>query len=170
MYPASSPGSMSDHPRACGELPAWHRSIRADGGSSPRMRGTRGRRRLGLRFRRIIPAHAGNSARRIAAPPGTADHPRACGELSSRPASSRVSAGSSPRMRGTQPLTAGSPGLVRIIPAHAGNSRAVPAHAGGAADHPRACGELPAVRSVLSDQFGSSPRMRGTRPDSIAAW
>ena len=52
----------SDHPRACGELPCAAAFFSAAIGSSPRMRGTRLRRRHPRHRHRIIPAHAGNSA------------------------------------------------------------------------------------------------------------
>jgi len=68
------------HPRACGE-----RSIKVmtwvwDGGSSPRLRGTRVGSLLAFAPDRFIPAPAGNAAPREAENKAGAVHPRACGE------------------------------------------------------------------------------------------
>ena len=71
--------------------------------------------------------------------------------------------GSSPRMRGTPLLQHHEPFVVRIIPAHAGNSEVVSAVERLDADHPRACGELGSGSPGCTSASGSSPRMRGTR-------
>ena len=71
------------------------------------------------------------------------DHPRACGEHSSRCARPPVVCG--------------------IIPAHAGNTghdlRSWRHHR----DHPRACGEHSPFQAISRFSMGSSPRMRGTQ-------
>ena len=134
--------TMTDHPRACGELTAqaW---MTVDGnGSSPRMRGTlhpHPELPAGLR---IIPAHAGNSHSRLGACCLLPDHPRACGELTRSRTRSRPSR--------------------RIIPAHAGNSCFRRNRSRRPPDHPRACGELRVDGFSNDSQYGSSPRMRGT--------
>ena len=176
----------TDHPRACGELPAIATERATEFGSSPRMRGTHGAVVLHRKIGRIIPAHAGNSRPGDTLLRVSPDHPRACGELCTPPLVMSGYAGSSPRMRGT-PV----PGILyvvflRIIPAHAGNSpgadrglhRAVTDHpracgelfrvddfarSGLMADHPRACGELCPRAAGRRGPFGSSPRMRGTQ-------
>ena len=71
----------ADHPRACGELRVRSVPLCIDTGSSPRMRGTPLLPQSRDVGRRIIPAHAGNSADIYDGPP--------------------VIDGSSPRMRGT---------------------------------------------------------------------
>ena len=65
-------------------------------------------------------------------------------------------------MRGTPSLVARVRVLIRIIPAHAGNSKTYRQSSRRSTDHPRACGELTArdYESLFAD--GSSPRMRGT--------
>ena len=65
-------------------------------------------------------------------------------------------------MRGTRERTSGAAGLVRIIPAHAGNSTRSPCLTCRTTDHPRACGELFSVAMNTGSVCGSSPRMRGT--------
>ena len=172
-----------DHPRACGELLHNSSGSTEPTGSSPRMRGTQCFVQQARACARIIPAHAGNSVSCCAARAMAADHPRACGELLARARSICLGIGSSPRMRGTHVHPSVTPGVLRIIPAHAGNSaeesgsaracRIIPAHAGnsgsrhlfacGSSDHPRACGELRLIVTTGHLNGGSSPRMRGTR-------
>ena len=105
------------------------------------MRGTQAGDRSRRHRNGIIPAHAGNTATQVAAATSYRDHPRACGEHSSSPSSSRKPAGSSPRMRGT--LSSCCSYLVGegIIPAHAGNTPPLTLRRPTARDHPRACGE-----------------------------
>ena len=119
-----------------------------DGGQCPR--------------RRIIPAHAGNSSESLEPLCELPDHPRACGELS-RFAHATISIiGSSPRMRGTHGSIPRLHSLVRIIPAHAGNSACRARCPSVFSDHPRACGELEVRHRSWRWEVGSSPRMRGT--------
>ena len=127
------------------------------------MRGTLVHHRFSPVVVRIIPAHAGNTMGVIPSSGLRTDHPRACGEHRSGKASRTRSYGSSPRMRGTLLGDALLRRLVRIIPAHAGNTPLELAPPANDADHPRACGEHCQTPLVQSSQAGSSPRMRGTR-------
>ena len=113
-----------DHPRACGEHSAYGAVSVNISGSSPRMRGTLAvlpppRGDFG-----IIPAHAGNTYRFCIGCIPRRDHPRACGEHVEGPLRLVVSAGSSPRMRGTPYEPAKYTSWIGIIPAHAGNTTA----------------------------------------------
>ena len=111
-----------DHPRTCGEHPAFQWSPNWLPGSSPHMRGTHGDSTSGPLADGIIPAHAGNTLARLTweyAPSGSSphmrgtpparsrrvrlrrDHPRTCGEHGTSTASSSAVMGSSPHMRGT---------------------------------------------------------------------
>ena len=112
----------ADHPRACGELNELVTSSDSSYGSSPRMRGTPLARHRSRHRRRIIPAHAGNSAHNRGRYHSAPDHPRACGELSLERSMRNAWAGSSPRMRGTLSPYQTRTADWRIIPAHAGNS------------------------------------------------
>ena len=130
-----------DHPRACGEHRIRTGLIPLHLGSSPRMRGTRDVRPLADKGDGIIPAHAGNTAKRLWPNFVARDHPRACGEHDLMVIQALEPLGSSPRMRGTpfcRPTGWWSSG---IIPAHAGNTRRPASATSGAGDHPRACGE-----------------------------
>ena len=54
-----------------------------------------------------------------------------------------------------------------IIPACAGNSDNIDEIDDESWDHPRVCGEQEAMRLVLGDEQGSSPRVRGTVLQSV---
>ena len=112
----------SDHPRACGEHLCWQQSCKAHYGSSPRVRGTLFIRHGGLAACRIIPARAGNTKGSQREGKQCADHPRACGEHFSFIFQPDISAGSSPRVRGTLDPNGEDPVGRRIIPARAGNT------------------------------------------------
>ena len=111
----------------------------------------------------IIPAYAGNTRSR--APPNTGrwDHPRVCGEHLWWNSSTIASPGSSPRMRGTQPLWRTGDGAGGIIPAYAGNTLCPLGCLKTLRDHPRVCGEHKMLFPAFLKKAGSSPRMRGTR-------
>ena len=151
----------SDHPRACGANFATLVGSQLQNGSSPRMRGKRPHQPRQHQRRRIIPAHAGQTAWIITRPIRVSDHPRACGANRGMGMSRSSLFGSSPRMRGKRvdtPLRAESR---RIIPAHAGQTTPTPCPAAKASDHPRACGANIMVNSYDHTNNGSSPRMRG---------
>ena len=111
-----------DHPRVCGEHWAVFRAIMRLAGSSPRVRGTLAFVPLAVFHRGIIPACAGNTAWPWLRWLMFRDHPRVCGEHQNLDISTKSTAGSSPRVRGTlrpQGRDAAGPG---IIPACAGNT------------------------------------------------
>ena len=88
------------HPRACGENYAVKHASKLACGSSPRMRGKRPSPLPALQGIRLIPAHAGKTARGNGMADACKAHPRACGEnFAGYKLFHRVS-GSSPRMRG----------------------------------------------------------------------
>ena len=133
-------------------------------GSSPRVRGTREQHAGGRPRRRFIPACAGNSRAGSTRPSRTAVHPRVCGELYLDLDDADLDGGSSPRVRGTRrvPLRRADP--QRFIPACAGNSAGIWTTARRRTVHPRVCGELLWATRWACGSFGSSPRVRGTRP------
>ena len=106
----------SVHPRVCGERADVEAAHVCRNGSSPRVRGTRRRRRRAI-----------------------AVHPRVCGELGS-PAPAAVH-GSSPRVRGTRVRSLQSSIDCRFIPACAGNAATRHRSARSRSVHPRVCGE-----------------------------
>ena len=90
------------------------------------------------------------------------DHPRVRGEH-------RKSASTRPRPRGSSPRARGTPAIhiitqvfLGIIPACAGNTERLQFDPAGGGDHPRVRGEHdPVIYTDLND-WGSSPRARGT--------
>ena len=159
--------SIPVHPRACGERAMPCAFSLYSTGSSPRLRGTPCERLLALAGRRFIPAPAGN-ARDVSmiSYPRTV-HPRACGERGGDKYLLYKHTGSSPRLRGT--LAGAAAGRVgrRFIPAPAGNAKYRRKPVVVEAVHPRACGERRTLAHWASQNYGSSPRLRGTRRSSI---
>ena len=66
-------------------------------------------------------------------------------------------------MRGKHAVAGAARRVVRIIPAHAGQTSGLTYPMPSVADHPRACGANFRVREVVDAYAGSSPRMRGKR-------
>ena len=156
-------GFDRDHPRACGEHLCVAVQYISVLGSSPRMRGTRTAPHQPGWAHGIIPAHAGNTPWRSLEATSARDHPRACGEHNIAVFKVSNKAGSSPRMRGTLIDTQVGGKIIRIIPAHAGNTSWSNGVRCRPRDHPRACGEHILTTSAGTSSKGSSPRMRGTR-------
>ncbi len=133
------------------------------GGSSPRLRGTLPHRIGAACHPRFIPAPAGNTVTAWDAARDAAVHPRACGEHPTAGYSSALAGGSSPRLRGTLPISIRSAFPNRFIPAPAGNTGRLNPTPAPSTVHPRACGEHGdgCLAPLWGD--GSSPRLRGTR-------
>ena len=153
--------STGDHPRMCGENePSGHGHTHLLG-SSPHVRGARGRRcgsgvRLG-----IIPACAGSTDCAQMACRMSRDHPRMCGEHSRACIMTPKPQGSSPHVRGALNRAAVDGSHRGIIPACAGSTGMIFVSADCNWDHPRMCGEH-IVRGVcLRVLCGSSPHVRG---------
>ncbi len=160
---ASAASTAAVHPRVCGEHIAapltWAPLI----GSSPRVRGTPGAAQGRRRVWRFIPACAGNTRNFPAGQVPAPVHPRVCGEHKRDLCAAGQYAGSSPRVRGTQPHEMKRMEVMRFIPACAGNTAFDLWKPAPLTVHPRVCGEHmpPEVGMDLND--GSSPRVRGTR-------
>ncbi len=131
-------------------------------GSSPRVRGTLAGHDDPTPRCRLIPAGAGNTAPDTRTRSRQPAHPRGCGEHTEQSGSAYASAGSSPRVRGTQRITACQQSIKRLIPAGAGNTVMMIASVPLAPAHPRGCGEHVGVTPAGYNGTGSSPRVRGT--------
>ena len=154
--------SVRDHPRICGEHQTPSEALVLLAGSSPHMRGTHLCAGRGDVDTGIIPAYAGNTIPCLRGIRLTGDHPRICGEhRRSQPLASMIM-GSSPHMRGTLRIVAGSRMHLGIIPAYAGNTDTLSGIAVRTGDHPRICGEHFNGDGVKPGGLGSSPHMRGT--------
>ena len=101
-YPLAGIRSYTwDHPRVCGEHLHRCQTTNRWEGSSPRMRGTPSFQPVGIEYKGIIPAYAGNTSPPLSDVPSDGDHPRVCGEHFSTTMGRERLQGSSPRMRGT---------------------------------------------------------------------
>ena len=113
----------------------------------------------------IIPAYAGSTSPTPSRPPSTGDHPRVCGEHHRNTEPPGRGKGSSPRMRGAHgpcwPCRRGA----GIIPAYVGSTSILLWSICREKDHPRVCGEHPAMATIVPPWRGSSPRMRGAPVD-----
>ena len=74
--------------------------------------------------------------------------------------------GSSPRVRGTVSKPQMNTIVVRFIPACAGNRITAPPPVSRRPVHPRVCGEQIGIIDQALMHNGSSPRVRGTEPDT----
>ena len=160
------PPSSSAHPRSRGE----HRRGRifrpCECGSSPLTRGARDGIRHGIPPWRLIPAHAGSTAK--ASPPvfSISAHPRSRGEHAKKSKSRNLGKGSSPLARGTPQGNFTLAVKERLIPACAGNTAPHSQSAKPRSAHPRSRREHSSKVCCVSAQPGSSPLARGT-PDTL---
>ena len=90
-----------------------------------------------------------------------------CGEHDPFATTLCASLGSSPRVRGTLEGEWDGGGRSGIIPACAGNTSRRTWTSCMTRDHPRVCGEHSARRYCRGKEWGSSPRVRGTRDDYL---
>ena len=93
-----------------------------------------------------------------------------CGEQIPNLAKAEEYSGSSPRVRGTAAPSRPYGGVLRFIPACAGNSRLQRAQATTGSVHPRVCGEQSLLVTFIPQTGGSSPRVRGTVEFSESVW
>ena len=150
-----------EHPRAYGENVFQLTGDGGQGGTSPRIRGKRGKLgRAGLVVRNI-PAHTGKTVQRHQRAPHDAEHPRAYGENWEVKAERVSYCGTSPRIRGKPFHALPIPAQVRNIPAHTGKTRSGRRSGFPHAEHPRAYGENLSYLSSERGQRGTSPRIRG---------
>ena len=152
---------LKDHPRGCGENPAWSWAQAVRAGSPPRMRGKLDSIVFVPCDSRITPADAGKTHLVGINQSHPRDHPRGCGENGISVPSVKTITGSPPRMRGKLAmlmLCALRPG---ITPADAGKTCKLWRKPLLCRDHPRGCGENTVLRRQASRVRGSPPRMRG---------
>ena len=132
---------MGAHPRSRGENPDRSSRLRYERGSSPL---TRGKpipvRRIDTR-ERLIPAHAGKTARVPRGAKTCAAHPRSRGENVLILVWGLEVGGSSPLTRGKLGAEARVGAELRLIPAHAGKTTGPPASTWTRSAHPRSRGE-----------------------------
>ena len=130
-------------------------------GSSPLTRGKRQKRRDDAIDRRLIPAHAGKTARRTHQSRRRPAHPRSRGENRQKTLSLSATLGSSPLTRGKHRRQAQRPGRAGLIPAHAGKTTTNTRIRKTLRAHPRSRGENTQVGMEPPGGAGSSPLTRG---------
>ena len=159
--------SRSVHPHVCGELFTPFRQDHVTSGSSPRVWGTRVGC-CGFRSKvRFIPTCVGNSALRRDLRDWISVHPHVCGELKDGSKAITGTAGSSPRVWGTQGRPFFEDAFRRFIPTCVGNSFLLRHLLEILPVHPHVCGELVDGSNVLAALNGSSPRVWGTRSKAV---
>ena len=130
-----------DHPRSCGEHSAHTRPRTMRRGSSPLVRGARGRGEVAVPEEGIIPARAGSTRSGGCRARRPRDHPRSCGEHISFCSCLYLFSGSSPLVRGALGLYNVNTVGLGIIPARAGSTMHKRGRYKPNQDHPRSCGE-----------------------------
>ena len=161
VAPRLCPGP--DHPRSRGEYGEPVGEFAFGEGSSPLSRGIPGAAGGHAGQAGIIPALAGNTPNHDPHLPAPSDHPRSRGEYAGPEVQEAADMGSSPLSRGIPFPTVRRSGLVRIIPALAGNTRRGATPAPRRTDHPRSRGEYVPNGQHALPHGGSSPLSRGIR-------
>ena len=151
------------HPRVCGEAGLARAPATCRPGPSPRVRGSHQEHPAGCGALGSIPACAGKPQRLDCLPVDAEVHPRVCGEAILPDTAAPLTAGPSPRVRGSLEQVALAAPEKGSIPACAGKPGAGPAPAGLRRVHPRVCGEATASAFSTSFEGGPSPRVRGSR-------
>ena len=155
------PGVMRDHPRICGEKSALTNCLLFPLGSPPHMRGKAFLPTPAMVLSRITPAYAGKSYRERYGHHQGRDHPRICGEKSTRKRRTDSTLGSPPHMRGKVLSFVFRLNRDGITPAYAGKSHYPVLIPEERRDHPRICGEKPDAIQASTAALGSPPHMRG---------
>ena len=112
---------------------------------------------------RITPACAGTTVIVMCLSSIVKDHPRLCGDYLIRFLVEIPQLGSPPLVRGLLFLIVASSPLTRITPACAGTTIFSPFFFSSFQDHPRLCGDYPAVKFTKTIIQGSPPLVRGLR-------
>ena len=133
-------------------------------GSSPRVRGAFDFGQSVLGQLRFIPACAGRVGGHTPQCPRHSVHPRVCGARRSLRSMTRLSSGSSPRVRGAFASGQVAGAGLRFIPACAGRVTFACRRRRWQPVHPRVCGARRTVKTALTLCVGSSPRVRGAYP------
>ena len=111
---------------------------------------------------RFIPAFAGNTGDDAIIASYSPVHPRVRGEHPTFDVAKLEQLGSSPRSRGTRRVRDGLVDVRRFIPAFAGNTDTSRGLRLDCSVHPRVRGEHIGAPWLRVDNYGSSPRSRGT--------
>ena len=151
------------HPRVCGEAANRGGKTETAGGPSPRVRGSLGDAAPTADGRGSIPACAGKPSSVISFLVGIAVHPRVCGEAFDPLPCGLITAGPSPRVRGSPARRTSECQRFGSIPACAGKPQRSVSVGRPRQVHPRVCGEAAGQGRAGHAREGPSPRVRGSR-------
>ena len=159
-----SPHGDRAHPRSRGENRPISSQAPSATGSSPLTRGKLMGYLSPIEDARLIPAHAGKTARGPGGAALGAAHPRSRGENARLGGPITSGPGSSPLTRGKRLV--GTDRFFRsgLIPAHAGKTLIRTQRPNTAVAHPRSRGENAPSSTIWTMLAGSSPLTRGKRP------
>ena len=152
---------MWAHPRRCGADPRYQFLTVCADGSSPQVRGRYLRKVRPSISWRLIPAGAGQINQKREHQQKPRAHPRRCGADLTPNEKITEDKGSSPQVRGRCTSYHRRLGLIRLIPAGAGQIRQPESCIRARAAHPRRCGADPTPRTTQQPAEGSSPQVRG---------
>ena len=153
------------HPRTCGGTLSSTRSRIGGRGSSPHLRGNRGRGGGRHGRIRVIPAPAGEPQVIVLVGPQAAGHPRTCGGTWPSYSVNGGLCGSSPHLRGNRIYVLITKTVIRVIPAPAGEPTNRRAGKHLVRGHPRTCGGTKWTAPSGEFDGGSSPHLRGNQVD-----
>ena len=154
-------GVTGVHPRACGGSATKGPFDGVKTGTSPRVRGKRGKRTISTPGDRYIPARAGEACDSVRYGISRRVHPRACGGSAMLAAAAAGAYGTSPRVRGKLPRHRDRRKTAGYIPARAGEALGDVPKPRQFQVHPRACGGSGQSRHRRRPDQGTSPRVRG---------
>ena len=160
----SSRRGVGVHPRVCGGNGESVIRLIVGPGPSPRVRGKRPCIDRACYLGGSIPACAGETRTARHVDRICRVHPRVCGGNLAGSLRRSPEPGPSPRVRGKPIRILAGIGILRSIPACAGETRTRVSSAGGARVHPRVCGGNALGIGRVGSGFGPSPRVRGKRP------
>ena len=147
----------------CGEHQRGCKTMQHSCGSSPRVWGTPSSTKLIKIPPRFIPTCVGNTTLGIDINDKATVHPHVCGEHIIDTQKSAIDIGSSPRVWGTQGWHVLLQVFLRFIPTCVGNTSKTDGNSFIKTVHPHVCGEHIITLSAEPLNYGSSPRVWGTR-------
>ena len=156
------------YPRVCGGTPLNPGVFAPCPGLSPRMRGNQPPAAERIRYRRSIPAYAGEPLESTARLPACRVYPRVCGGTYLTASAAWSFRGLSPRMRGNLAGRHCDMQLARSIPAYAGEPREKRVAYPNPEVYPRVCGGTTGAARAVPASEGLSPRMRGNHTRILA--
>ena len=156
-----SRAQYEDHPHACGDKLSSRFPDYLFLGSSPRVWGQEGDRKMAVLVMRIIPTRVGTSCIVYHDRFSLEDHPHACGDKDPETSYIGKIVGSSPRVWGQDRPSSPFQVFSGIIPTRVGTSCSATAKQYRTRDHPHACGDKQTIKTAFVIDDGSSPRVWG---------